>query len=923
VRVLTAVLLGTENAGKSALVAGLAGRPARASNFAGSTVACERAVVDGVALVDAPGVTAEGDAAALAGVLGDGDVVVLVVAAPRIDGDLAAILPLAAGRRTALVLTHADRIADAQRRAVEAQLRERLAIPVVAVDARAVGAADPVVLDAVRAAAPLPEVPPRVRVGWRIEPPPSALDRRVAGPLLGVGLLIVPAAVAVWLALRLAGVLEGPLEAALAPLEAFAEGLPGVLRDALVGTYGLLTMGPLLVLWAGPVVVAFALLGGIAKASGALDRIGGAVEPLVRWSGLGGRDIVRVILGFGCNVPAVTATRACSLCTRRAVLTAIAFGSACSYQLGATLSVFAVAGRPGLVVPYLGWLGLTALVHTRISAGAERDGLGRLVCRQRTFLVRPRARAVWAEAAGTLRAFARTALPVFALICLVASLLASAGVLERGALALQPLLALLGLPAEATPAVLAAAIRKDGILLLGEPGTLAALSAAQLLGATYLASVLTPCLVTALAIAREQSWRIAGGAPCPAGRDGARRHGGARARPRRAARVAPPRWSDGGAGAPALPRDELRVAAHRRGDPLRRPLRPPEVAPSGAQDELGERPGQVEAGQRLERVVEDRHAVDGGEVEAGEQRLVAQRDGVAGRLVDGVVRPVRLVVGGADGALARHAADAGDPAVADAESSAGAERAQPLRELGGSAPEAGGAQPLATALGRRGGEASEVARPEPAGLDVGALLPQPPRGEEVDPAAVVEDVEGGRGAGVPRADDRDATVAGLGRAVGQRKPPEPAAAVRVQPAGEDHAAGAQGRGVVEAHLPAVVVADEAARPAPADLELGALRDGEGVPLERLDRRRPVGRRAVLRGPPVEGPGVGGAVVHPRGPHPPHADGAGPPGPAGQRGVLGVEQADAAGPQRPGEGRADRDPVGAGADDEDGVHGAPS
>jgi len=70
------------------------------------------------------------------------------------------------------------------------------------------------------------------------------------------------------------------------------------------------------------------------------------------------------------------------------------------------------------------------------------------------------------------------------------------------------------LPAEAALPVLLASIRKDGILLFAggeETGSMAAAwTATQVLTAVYLAGVLLPCLVTALTIAREQSWRFAG-----------------------------------------------------------------------------------------------------------------------------------------------------------------------------------------------------------------------------------------------------------------------------------------------------------------------------------------------------------------------------------------------------------------------------
>jgi ferrous iron transport protein B len=511
------MLLGTENAGKTALAAGLAGGMPTASNVAGSTVAVERVTLADRDLLDTPGITSGADAGELTSALeGGAEVtdVALVVTATRIDDDLAALLPLVGRHRTAIVVTNRDRVDPERSTGALELLRRRLGVPVVAVDARHVGAAErDDVLAALTAARPLPHPLPRVRVGWKVEPPVGALDHRLLGPVLGLVLLLAPAVLAVAASLALAGALEAPLTSVLLPLEAAASSLPTALRDVLIGPYGLLAMGPLLILWAAPVVLAFAVLGGVGKASGALDRLGGAIEPVVRWSGLAGRDLVRVVLGFGCNVPAVTATRACALCSRRAVIAAIAFGSACSYQLGATLSVFAAADRPELVVPYLGWLGVMTLLHARVFAGrAPGDGLARLeVIHHRTFVVRPTMQAVWREASMTLQAFVRTALPIFALVCLAASLLDTAGVLGRLAEAIAEPLSLLGLPVEASPGLLAATVRKDGILLLAEPGALAAMSGGQLLAATYLASVLTPCLVTALTIAREQGWGVAGG----------------------------------------------------------------------------------------------------------------------------------------------------------------------------------------------------------------------------------------------------------------------------------------------------------------------------------------------------------------------------------------------------------------------------
>ena len=107
--------------------------------------------------------------------------------------------------------------------------------------------------------------------------------------------------------------------------------------------YGLLNMGPFLFVWALPTVLLFSVILAVYKATGLVDRMNWALHPLMRPLGLSGRDAVRVLMGFGCNVPAVISTRACSGCSRGQAMSAIAFGAACSYQLPATLAVLAAA----------------------------------------------------------------------------------------------------------------------------------------------------------------------------------------------------------------------------------------------------------------------------------------------------------------------------------------------------------------------------------------------------------------------------------------------------------------------------------------------------------------------------------------------------------------------------------------------------
>ncbi len=508
------LILGRANVGKSTLVRALTGRPARNVNFRGTSVPCGEYTTSSRVFVDTPGLHRASDADTVRltlEALADADEVLLVASATHIDEDLDLLLPLVQGRRASIAVTRWDLVAD-HAAAREAIMRMSLAtgLPFVVLDARRPDAA---ALEELQAAVMAPGVVRHmrtpVRAGWRIEPRRGLLDHAIAGPAAAVALLILPAVLAVLGANQVAAWVEPLILAITTPLADGIAGWPGPLEAVLAGDYGLLIMGPLLFVWAVPTVLVYSALISVYKASGLSDRIGTALHPLLRPVGLHGRDVTRVLMGFGCNVPAIVSTSSCSACTRPTTVGAISFGSACSYQLGATLAVFAAADRSGLVVPYLVLLVAATLVYTRlISQPGARSTLNTLLISPRTFLTRPSIAAVGVEARGTVWAFFRTALPTFFAIAMVASLLDWSGVLDAAGRLLAPAMAVFALPVDAALPTVLAAIRKDGILLLAEEGTVASLSAAQLLVATFLAGTVLPCLVTAITIGRELGLRF-------------------------------------------------------------------------------------------------------------------------------------------------------------------------------------------------------------------------------------------------------------------------------------------------------------------------------------------------------------------------------------------------------------------------------
>ncbi|MFC7078142.1 nucleoside recognition domain-containing protein [Haloarcula halophila] len=524
----TVVVVGKESVGKSELVAGLSGTTPTTGNFRGTTVDIERYESDEFVLVDTPGILLGTDTETTRTAISaveETETVLLVVRATNIDDDLEDLLPLVQGKVGAIAVTFWDKVENSTEARTELNaLADDLGVPLAPVDARnvsrvatdgggtAIDGTDHKQL--VNALRDVDEFPGRVhrQTGIHLDPPETIIEHPLLGPFVSIVLLLLPAAVAVHFANAVAAELSPRVSSLLEPAVQWANDLPGPLAAVLGGDYGLLSMGPFLFVWAGPTILIFAVFMAAYKKSGLVTRITASLHPHLRRVGLTGRDLVRVVMGFGCNVPAVTSTRGCSDCTRRTTVSAIGFGSACSYQFPATLAVFAAVEMPWLVLPYVGILTVTTLVYARLIA-PERARTASLATENRAFLQWPNWQSVWRETRTVVRSFFLKALPVFAGIVLVASLLAYFGVLDVMGEALGPVMGLFNLPGETALVVVMGSIRKDGLLLLQSDGlsaTLSAMSPIQVLTAVYLAGVLLPCLVTAITVAKELSPRYAG-----------------------------------------------------------------------------------------------------------------------------------------------------------------------------------------------------------------------------------------------------------------------------------------------------------------------------------------------------------------------------------------------------------------------------
>ena len=514
----TVVALGLESVGKSSLLAALSNRPPGSSALVGSTQHCQTYTGDGIKWLDTPGIVNHSDAdtviETIAAVAAN-DRVLLVLRAHHAVEELEHLLPLLKNQDVAIALTHRDRVLNSNSEGHKgtAIWSKRLGVPVQLLDARkplvqeltdlrtAVYAARPITNARTETLPSFPALPPgRIR---------SFIIQALSFSPVSLLLLLGPALLAVTQANNLANKLYDPLMNRLQAPLAWLNELPSAWPALLAGDYGVVAMLPFLLLYALPTIVIFSSLLAVYKYTGLIDHLSYGLHSWLKPFGLGGRDLVRVVMGFGCNVPAIVATRSCSSCSRGACVSAISFGSACSYQLPATLAVFAASGYAWLGLVYLVTLAISSLLYLRWTTPRSlRNENNRSLLLPLGNLQSPNCGVIVREIRQSLGDFFGIALPIFVAICVFAGLCQWFGALDALTHLCAPLMALFRLPPEAALAIILGAVRKDGIAIGLLDANWHALKVPmdqplQILTAVYLAGVLLPCLVTMLTVARE------------------------------------------------------------------------------------------------------------------------------------------------------------------------------------------------------------------------------------------------------------------------------------------------------------------------------------------------------------------------------------------------------------------------------------
>ncbi|MFC1916291.1 FeoB small GTPase domain-containing protein [Chloroflexota bacterium] len=537
------LLMGNPNVGKSVVFSRLTGVKVIASNYPGTTVGYTQGFMQvagkRVEVVDVPGTytlepNSEVEEIALK-MLDSGDVVINVVDATNLERNLNLTLQLLEKRTPMVVVL--NMWDDVGHRGIHIdlnQLEEILGVPVIPTVAITGQGIKELAESIPRASSP--ELPPSGRderwltIGnivnqvqqithrhhtW-LERLEDASVRPLTGIFIGSAVLV-----GTFLAVRFIGeslisyVFDPLFENLWTPVVSGLSSLlggSGLLHNVLVGSiaggevnyvesFGLLTTG-LYVPFAMvlPYIVAFYFMLGLLEDGGYLPRLAILMDTIMHRLGLHGYAIIPSLLGLGCNVPAILATRILESKRERfiaATLISIAVPCAALQAM-----IFGLVGQRGgqyvaivFGTLFIVWIVL-GLILNRFVKGFSPELLIEIPP-YRLPLWRTVLQKLWLRSFG----FLREAIPIILGAVLVINILYVLGIFDAIANFTAPVVTgLLGLPKEAVVALVIGFLRKD--VALGMLAPLSLTSGQLVVGSVVLATFF-PCIATFVVLLRE------------------------------------------------------------------------------------------------------------------------------------------------------------------------------------------------------------------------------------------------------------------------------------------------------------------------------------------------------------------------------------------------------------------------------------
>ena len=537
------LLMGNPNVGKSVIFSRLTGVHVITSNYPGTTVNYTRGHMkvgdEQVDVVDVPGTytlepTCEAENVALQ-MLEPDDVVINVVNAINLERNLYLTLQLL--ERKARLIVALNMWDDTQHRGIQIdlkRLKEILGVPVIPTVATTGEGIKTLVENLPKAGSPHTPVRSRderwAAVGeiiqqvqrithrhhtWR-EHLADASVKPFSGLIIAVVVLAGAFLTVRFIGEILIGYLFDPFFNGLwAPvISRISEllGSGGIFHDVLIGkiiggqvdfvqSFGLLSSG-LYVPFAMvlPYIVSFYLVLGLLEDTGYLPRLAVLMDTIMHRVGLHGYAIIPTLLGFGCNVPAVLATRILESKRERFIAaTLISIAIPCAALQAMILGLVGTRGGQYVALVY-GTLLLVWIVLGFILNKAVKGFSPELLIEIPPYRL-PRLGATLQKLWMRTYGFLAEAIPIILGAIIAINILYFVGLFEVIADLTAPVVTgLLGLPKEAVTALLIGMLRKDVAVGMLAP---LSLTTAQLVVGCVVLAMFFPCVATFVVLLKE------------------------------------------------------------------------------------------------------------------------------------------------------------------------------------------------------------------------------------------------------------------------------------------------------------------------------------------------------------------------------------------------------------------------------------
>ena len=272
------------------------------------------------------------------------------------------------------------------------------------------------------------------------------------------------------------------------------------LADNCFEAFGMLTSGLFIAIGVVlPAVLIFYLMMAILEDSGYLPRLAVLVDTLLHKMGLHGYAIVPTILGLGCNVPAITATRILETKKQRFIMmTLLAIFVPCGAQLGIMLEVIPESVGYVMLFLLIGYVVFGYLL-SKIVPGTNPEILIDVPpyhMPQRANITKK----LWMRTSG----FIINAVPFVLLGVLFINLLYIGGVIQWLSDVFAPVFVhWFGVPKETAGPLIAAFLRKD--LAVAQLSNIE-MTQYQMISAVVLISIYFPCVATFVVMLKE-GWK--------------------------------------------------------------------------------------------------------------------------------------------------------------------------------------------------------------------------------------------------------------------------------------------------------------------------------------------------------------------------------------------------------------------------------